>query len=72
MIDNMGFEPRGGTLCYTNRRDQFFTRGELSDCGKKNHLPLCRVASLQETIAYLQESGLQVLACDEKAKKYKI
>ena len=40
-----------------------------TSAGALNHLPLCRVASLQETITYLQESGLQVLACDEKAKK---
>ncbi|MEM7361577.1 MAG: 23S rRNA (guanosine(2251)-2'-O)-methyltransferase RlmB [Bacteroidota bacterium] len=40
-----------------------------TSAGALNHLPLCRVASLSEAITYLQQSGLQVLACHEKAKK---
>lgn len=40
-----------------------------TSAGSLNHLPLCRVTNLQTTITFLQESGLQVLACDEKAKK---
>lgn len=38
-----------------------------TSAGALAHLPICRVASLQATIKYLQESGLEVLACHEKA-----
>jgi 23S rRNA (guanosine2251-2'-O)-methyltransferase len=40
-----------------------------TSAGALAHLPICRVASLQTTIRYLQESGLQVIACHEKAKE---
>lgn len=40
-----------------------------TSAGALNHISLCRVENMQETITYLQESGLQVLACDEKAEK---
>ena len=38
-----------------------------TSAGALAYLPICRVASLQATIKYLQESGLQVIACHEKA-----
>jgi len=38
-----------------------------TSAGALAHLPICRVASLTTTLQYLQESGLQVIACHEKA-----
>jgi 23S rRNA (guanosine2251-2'-O)-methyltransferase len=38
-----------------------------TSAGALAHLPICRVANLQSAIHYLQESGLQVLACHERA-----
>ncbi|MEM7055623.1 MAG: 23S rRNA (guanosine(2251)-2'-O)-methyltransferase RlmB [Bacteroidota bacterium] len=38
-----------------------------TSAGALAYLPICRVASLQATISYLQESGLQVMACHDKA-----
>ncbi len=35
--------------------------------GAFNFLPVCRVDSLRSAIDYLQQSGLQVIACTEKA-----
>ena len=35
--------------------------------GALNHLPVCRENSLTETLRYLQESGVQIVACTEKA-----
>jgi 23S rRNA (guanosine2251-2'-O)-methyltransferase len=40
-----------------------------TSAGALAYLPICRVASLPTTIRYLQESGLQVIACHEKAKE---
>ncbi len=40
-----------------------------TSAGALNHLPICRVKHLKQTIAQLQASGLQVLACDEKASQ---
>lgn len=40
-----------------------------ASAGSLSHIPVCRVGSLKGAITYLQESGLQVLACDEKAQK---
>lgn len=40
-----------------------------TSAGALNHIPVCRVNNLKEAISYLKESGLQVLACDEKAEK---
>ncbi len=40
-----------------------------TSAGALAHLPICRIASLPSTIKYLQESGLQVIACHEKAKE---
>ncbi|TAG51253.1 MAG: 23S rRNA (guanosine(2251)-2'-O)-methyltransferase RlmB [Runella slithyformis] len=34
--------------------------------GALNHLPICRENNLVETLQYLQESGVQVVACTEK------
>lgn len=34
--------------------------------GALNFIPVCREASLNETVRYLQESGIQVVACTEK------
>ncbi len=34
--------------------------------GALAHLPVCREANLKETIKYLKESGLQIIACHEK------
>jgi 23S rRNA (guanosine2251-2'-O)-methyltransferase len=35
--------------------------------GALNYLPVCREANLWEAVRYLSESGLQVVACTEKA-----
>jgi len=37
--------------------------------GALNHLPVCRVESLEEAISYLSESGLKSVACTEKSDK---
>lgn len=38
-----------------------------TSAGALAHVPICRVASLREAIAYLQASGLHILACHENA-----
>lgn len=38
-----------------------------TSAGALAHVPICRVGSLIEAIQYLRESGLQVVACSEKA-----
>ncbi len=38
-----------------------------TSAGALAHLPICRVGSLKEAICELQESGLQIIACHEKA-----
>ncbi|MEM1135088.1 MAG: 23S rRNA (guanosine(2251)-2'-O)-methyltransferase RlmB [Bacteroidota bacterium] len=38
-----------------------------TSAGALNHIPVCRVKSLKETIKFLQDSGLHVIACTEKA-----
>jgi len=38
-----------------------------TSAGALNHLPVCRVESLISAVHYLQESGLNVVACTEKA-----
>ena len=38
-----------------------------TSAGALAHVPICRVGSLQTAIRYLRESGLQVIACSEKA-----
>jgi 23S rRNA (guanosine2251-2'-O)-methyltransferase len=40
-----------------------------TSAGALNHLPVCRVGSLSRCIKELQNSGLQVIACTEKANK---
>ncbi len=37
--------------------------------GALNFVPVCRENSLRDTVTYLQESGVQVVACSEKAEK---
>ncbi|MFD1819079.1 23S rRNA (guanosine2251-2'-O)-methyltransferase [Pseudarcicella hirudinis] len=37
--------------------------------GALNFLPVCRENSLSETVKYLQDSGIQVVACSEKVEK---
>lgn len=37
--------------------------------GALNFIPVCREANLLETISYLQDSGLQIVACTEKAER---
>ncbi len=41
--------------------------GMKASAGALNILPVCRENSLAETVDFLQASGVQVLACDEKA-----
>lgn len=36
--------------------------------GALNYIPVCRVLNLEKTLVFLQESGLQVVACTEKAE----
>ena len=39
-----------------------------TSAGALAHLPICREANLQASINYLQNSGLQVIACHEKTQ----
>ena len=41
--------------------------GMKASAGALNILPVCREKNLTETVHFLQSSGVQVLACDEKA-----
>ena len=41
--------------------------GMKASAGALNIIPVCREKSLAETVAFLQSSGVQVLACDEKS-----
>lgn len=45
-----------------------------TSAGALNFIPVCREDNLKNTINYLKESGLQIVACTEKAEKlvYKI
>ena len=38
-----------------------------TSAGALNHIPVCREESLKATVKYLQEYGLKVVACTEKA-----
>jgi len=38
--------------------------------GALNYLPVCREVNLEETIKYLQASGIKVVACTEKTNNY--
>jgi 23S rRNA (guanosine2251-2'-O)-methyltransferase len=38
-----------------------------TSAGALNHLPVCRVKSMKETIQLLKENGIQIVACTEKA-----
>ncbi|MCS6834048.1 MAG: 23S rRNA (guanosine(2251)-2'-O)-methyltransferase RlmB [Flammeovirgaceae bacterium] len=40
-----------------------------TSAGALHHVPVCREKSLKQTVKFLQESGLQVVACTEKAEK---
>ncbi len=40
-----------------------------TSAGALNHVPVCRERDLKKTIKFLQESGVQVVACTEKAHK---
>jgi len=40
-----------------------------TSAGALSHLPVCRTNSMKQTIQYLKESGIQVVACTEKANK---
>ncbi len=40
-----------------------------TSAGALNHLPVCRVQDLRKTIKLLQENGIQIVACTEKAEK---
>jgi 23S rRNA (guanosine2251-2'-O)-methyltransferase len=40
-----------------------------TSAGALNHLPVCRVKDLGKTIKLLQDNGIQVVACTEKAPK---
>jgi len=37
--------------------------------GALNHIPVCRVKSLEGTVDFLRKSGLQVITCTEKTNK---
>ena len=39
-----------------------------TSAGALNHIPVCRVKSLKETIKFLQNSGIHVVACTEKTE----
>lgn len=54
VIPSQGSAPIGGEAMKTS-------------AGALAHVPICRVGSLREAIQYLRESGLQIIACSEKA-----
>ncbi|MBT28099.1 MAG: 23S rRNA (guanosine(2251)-2'-O)-methyltransferase RlmB [Thalassobius sp.] len=37
-----------------------------TSAGALNHIPVCRVQNLKQTVRFLQDSGLHVVACTEK------
>ncbi len=39
-----------------------------TSAGALNHLPVCRVKNLKETVRFLQNSGLHIVACTEKTE----
>lgn len=39
-----------------------------TSAGALSYIPVCRVGDLRQTIKFLKESGLQIVACTEKAK----
>ncbi|NND77664.1 MAG: 23S rRNA (guanosine(2251)-2'-O)-methyltransferase RlmB [Flavobacteriales bacterium] len=39
-----------------------------TSAGVLNYLPVCRVHSLKETVSFLKESGVKIVACTEKAE----
>jgi 23S rRNA (guanosine2251-2'-O)-methyltransferase len=40
-----------------------------TSAGALNHIALCREKDLKKTLKYLRESGIQIIACTEKASK---
>jgi 23S rRNA (guanosine2251-2'-O)-methyltransferase len=40
-----------------------------TSAGALSHIPVCREENLKNTLTYLKESGLQIVACTEKAEK---
>ncbi len=41
-----------------------------TSAGALHHLPVCREHNLKDTIDYLKECGIRIIACSEKAKDY--
>jgi 23S rRNA (guanosine2251-2'-O)-methyltransferase len=41
-----------------------------TSAGALNRMPVCREENLKNTIEYLKESGLQIIACHEKTESY--
>lgn len=41
-----------------------------TSAGALNRIPVCREENLKNTIEYLKESGLQIIACHEKTENY--
>lgn len=41
-----------------------------TSAGALNRMPVCREENLKDTIEYLKESGLQIIACHEKTDNY--
>lgn len=41
-----------------------------TSAGALNRIPVCREENLKNTIEYLKESGLQIIACHEKTESY--
>lgn len=46
---------------------QINTDAVKTSAGALNHIPVCRVDSLKATLQFLKDSGLQIIACTEKA-----
>ncbi len=40
-----------------------------TSAGALNHLPICRVKTLAQTVSYLQNNGIRTVACTEKSDK---
>lgn len=46
---------------------QINTDAVKTSAGALNHIPVCRVDNLKSTLKFLKDSGLQIVACTEKA-----
>lgn len=60
-VDGIIMEEKGNALITSDAMK--------TSAGALNHLPICREKDLKKTLAFLNESGIRVIACTEKASK---